>query len=157
MKSWFVGIVVTLAAINLVYFALPGIYVMFGSDLSFSSLFDQGAPLRTALWIHRVSVISVIAVVLALFSLLAKRRFGNAVAALVLVLFVAQMAYMAFIQKVSTGSGSLSRLEYENEGFGLDAEQMAKFAMLALELLLIGVLVTSKRIRKVYGQRERKS
>ncbi|MCB1882264.1 MAG: hypothetical protein KDI54_19780, partial [Gammaproteobacteria bacterium] len=100
---------------------------------------------------HRVSVISVVAVAVALFLLLTKIRFGNSVAALVLAAFVVQMSYFAFVSEAPTSGGPMPRLEYNDEEFGRKYENIAKYVMIVLEVLLVGILLGSKRIRKAYG------
>jgi hypothetical protein len=150
MNSWFVRIVVLAATLNLIFFSLPSLWVMFGSDVGLSVLVDRGTPLDAALWIHRYSMLSVVVVVIAVFALLSKVRFGNAIAAIVLLVFVMQTTYYRMIDDNPPAEGPLPRLEYDNEEFGRKAEQYARPIGFILEMLLIGSLAGSKRIRRVY-------
>jgi hypothetical protein len=157
MKSWFVRIVVTVAVINLIFYSVPSFFVMFGSDISIFVLFEQGSPLHIALWIHRYSVLSLLAIFIAVIALLSRIRFGSVFAALVIAVFFVDMVYLANFDGNPQTSGPLPRLEYDNEEFGRNAEELWKYVMIVFQLLLIAVLVFSKRMKQVYVLRAHES
>ncbi len=151
MKSTFAVVVVTVAVVNLLFFAAPSLFVMFLDDISIPSMMDRGVPWYLAFWFHRSSVVSAFFVAIATIGLLARRPFANVIAAIVLVGLAAQAIYTAWYFPAEGETGPLQRAPYNDEEFGRQLEATGDYVMVTLECLLIGTLLWSKRIRKAYA------
>jgi len=132
-------------------FLVANAIVPFFSDISIQVMVSRSVPLFEAIWMHRISIMYLIAICIAIILLVFRVKYANYVAFAVFSILLFDYYFIMEHGVPAQGAPIIERLEYNDPEFGAQVEKMWSMIFPVLEILLISGLVISSHIRRHFN------